>query len=387
MSTVSTSVEDVDQQDSIVDAANDHEDEAAGSAEVVPIKAAADVHPEVEGGHALDQKLYEAVLSAIIELLPETSLMVTDNADLLSEKFRTLAGSASAQSEKVKEIVSISESLELGGEAITIEQFNMLFNETLSGAIEKMIQVAKMAMTMVYSMDEAIGQLKDVNSSVAGIQKITRQSNILALNATIEAEKAGEVGKGFAVVACEVKEIAKSINSVSEDIRTKISAIVDSMDEGYGTLRELATTDMSDNIVAKERLEGLTKALLDQNDSFKKVLRETADKSDEISGYISQMTISMQFQDRVAQQIENTVGLLDKMVVRMQGITVVDTDVSEDQKQFAQSLVAGIKLAEVRDSVATNLSAIEGVGIEKPSTSAKGAEAAADEDDDDIELF
>lgn len=74
---------------------------------------------------------------------------------------------------------------------------------------------------------EMIRQLADdsqkINSVVGVIHSIAEQTNLLALNAAIEAARAGDLGRGFAVVADEVRNLAKRVQTSTDEITRMVT--------------------------------------------------------------------------------------------------------------------------------------------------------------------
>ena len=70
-----------------------------------------------------------------------------------------------------------------------------------------------------------VQKAKDIDSIIAVIIRIARQTNLLSINASIEAARAGTAGKGFAVVAEEIKRLANETQREGEAISSLIGGI------------------------------------------------------------------------------------------------------------------------------------------------------------------
>ncbi len=74
--------------------------------------------------------------------------------------------------------------------------------------------------------------LQETESLIEHIGKVTSEMRMLALNARIEAARVGQAGQGFALVAEQmskltdsVREIARSMDQVTESVRTTSNQI------------------------------------------------------------------------------------------------------------------------------------------------------------------
>lgn len=110
---------------------------------------------------------------------------------------------------------------------------------TIAETIEKMNIIAHIVQDAAERIRTLEGFSQQISSILDIIRGVADQTNLLALNAAIEAARAGEHGRGFAVVADEVRKLAQSTNSATQEIGEMISQIqnatldaVEKMDKG-----------------------------------------------------------------------------------------------------------------------------------------------------------
>lgn len=334
-----------------------------------------------------------AASKLMLKELPEMAKLVEESTVDLAQRFRTLAESSKEQGRLMEDIIDAASSLDVQGEKVDLSNFTSMLDSTLSGSIQKILDVSKMAMRMVYSMDNAMSDLGETVSLIGRIQKITKQTRLLALNATIEAARAGVAGRSFSVVANEVKEVAKEIATLSADMQSKIGSVNTSVSECYDTLKEVATTDMSENIIAKERLSLLMESMISRNEMFKDKLKDAAETSLSISNTISMMTVGMQFQDRTTQVVDNCVWMLQSLNSTLDNIgSAVPAKMRNHQSgeriasHAANSMMDSVKLGNIKHHLAEQLqnNGITGVMVVAAGTESGGAGSS---DSDDVELF
>jgi methyl-accepting chemotaxis protein len=336
------------------------------------------------GGNALE------LLAAV---LPESAKNVEKASYDLTDRFKTLAQNANTQSEIVEGLLTNLGTIVLEDRRISIEEFIQLFSKTLDDSISKMLFISKKALSMVYNMGDAIKNLHEIERFSKKIQQITKQSNLLALNALIEAARAGDAGKGFGVVADEVKALSHEIAVLSDTMSVRTGIILKSVTDGFDVLKEVATTDMQDNILAKDTLEYLMHGLAKQSNDSKQVMQQSASSSREISNSIQAMIVDLQFQDRNTQVMENSVNIirqnLDMLEVIRQKVDVLAKEGGIDVVNLPQvhkameSVVSVIKLGEIRQRYVEML---QENGLTPPASASTAADVQS-QHLQDVELF
>ncbi len=156
------------------------------------------------------------------------------------------------------------------GTVIDVRQRADENGETVKRAIEAMSGIEESA--------QAIAQITNV------IDGIAFQTNLLALNAGVEAARAGDAGKGFAVVANEVRALAQRCSDAARDIKALIQDSNAHIDGG----------------VALVRASG-------------EALQQIMDRVGNIAGLIEMIAESANSQAEGVQQINVTIGSIDRM--------------------------------------------------------------------------
>ena len=164
------------------------------------------------------------------------------------------------------------------------------------------------------AMDEINDQVNSINEAIAIIDQIAFQTNILSLNAAVEAATAGEAGKGFAVVAQEVRNLANRSADAAREIKTMVEVANQKADNGK---------KISDDMI--KGYEQLNSAM-----------KETIE-------LINSVSHSSQEQLTGINQINDTIGKLDKMTQENANETSKVEDIIKSLLDLANKLVEDTK--------------------------------------------
>jgi methyl-accepting chemotaxis protein len=229
--------------------------------------------------------------------------------------FERLGGATQRQRQLALFVANAGQS---GDAESEFESFLNDTSNTLREFVDGTVQSSQMAVTMVENMGDIINQVECIRGIVGEIEAISRQTNLLALNAAIEAARAGPAGRGFAVVADEVRVLSDRTSHFSQQIRTQVDLVSQSVSGAEQTINKMAARDMTFALESKQRLETAMLAVRNLNGDMAKAITELSQIAAAVEQDVGESVRSLQFQDLVSQ----LVGHVEKRVSGLGAVAV-----------------------------------------------------------------
>ncbi len=202
--------------------------------------------PTFDYGNELDElsenlqtmvKQLHGQISNVTEHINNISASSTEISATISQVTASSSETASAITETAsssEEVAQLAQSFdEKAKDALALSNETAEASEKSQQAIQAIYNVIGQVKTQIdevaNSMVSLSKQSQTISEITAVVQEIAEQSNILAINASIEATKAGEYGRSFAVVANEVRNLAEQSKKATQQIRSILDAIQESV--------------------------------------------------------------------------------------------------------------------------------------------------------------
>jgi len=179
--------------------------------------------------------------------------------------------------------------------------------KSLVGVIESLQGATAVTQQTLVDLNTIINASEKANEMVNEIGSIADQTNLLALNAAIEAARAGEHGRGFAIVADEVRKLSDRSHVAADEIRRVITGIGLESKDIYTKAEHSANETQTTAITASEVVDDTLKKIDETIIGIRSQLDGLTSETESLAQDISEIVVSMQFQDITRQRIEHVI--------------------------------------------------------------------------------
>jgi len=244
------------------------------------------------------------------EVLRSQHLLVEAVGDLTHcfERLRTLGVAQETMMDEVVRRASGDDT-----ESLNVKGFAEEVTTVMEYFVEIMVAISRDSIATVQYIDDMVDLMDDIFVVLEDVSCIANQTNLLALNAAVEAARAGEAGRGFAVVASEVRNLSVRSSNFNESIRGKVKETQDAVSRVRDTVGGMASRDMSESIIAKNRVKQLLTSITDMNAFFDKKILEIGGVGEQVNASVGEAVRLLQFEDIVTQSL----GMTQKNSLRL----------------------------------------------------------------------
>jgi len=242
-------------------------------------------------------------LDAVDAEILRTQALLHESVATLGDGLQVIAGQSLHQQGVVSEVLTHSAKVN-GAGGIDMQAFADEIGRMLSSFVELLIQVSVQGMTTVHNIDDMVAQTEAIFAAVDEVEGLAKKTNLLALNASIEAARAGEAGKGFGVVADEVRKLAQVSETINGRIRQRMVGARGSIERVRETVSSMASRDMNECILTKERVENMLGNVERLNNEFATSATCVGEVASRIGQAVDDSIRSLQFEDIARQALD-----------------------------------------------------------------------------------
>jgi len=188
----------------------------------------------------------------------------------------------------------------------------IMMKDVTSELLSNFIQISDLIVRNQDATAKIIDEASIIREIVKKTDNIAENSKVLAINAAIEAARAGSHGEGFAVVAREFRKLSEN----SESANREISSIIDKVGQETQSLFQETESGVTQckNLTdtAEKQLNQTIEKINSTLENAKNKLIELNSHAEQLTKEISNIVVSIQFQDITRQRIEHVIEPLQE---------------------------------------------------------------------------
>jgi len=212
--------------------------------------------------------------------------------------------------------------------------------------------------SLISSLEGVRVRGEGVRTHIARVHDIASTTNLLALNAAIEAARSGEAGRGFAVVADEVRNLSRQSDDAANDINDTLTEFIGALNELEGVIGEFVTEESSMFDQVNSNMQELTSDFIGMIVNLTQNSDELLKNNKLVEQSMSEIVVSLQFQDTTRQILEHVQTDMQKMIDGLHsnalavGATADDLKVDIDETEIDKSVVENYTMESERKAFA-----------------------------------
>ncbi len=279
------------------------------------------------------------------EALPVWSTHIEMARSQTEEEIQNLANRFSALVQHIQNSISRKGTARRGDGSGETDILSLL--QESSDGLQNIIHSFRHSLDLKVNLLDEIKVLADfteeLKSMADDVGNVADQTNLLALNAAIEAARAGEAGRGFAVVADEVRKLSTLSGETGKRMREKVELVNGAIQKTLSASSSYAEEDtemvkQSEQVI-QEFLERFRVGAADMSEAYNALQEDSRLISDEIS----EVLVSLQFQDRTSQVLTHVRSNQQALLAML-----ADSSVTElpDPQQWLLEMESGYTMEE-----------------------------------------